>query len=98
MTSEYKRQRNKGREKSLAVSKALAMSMPSIIVSGMGLFAATFGVAVFSKIDMISSLCVLLARGALISMASAIFILPAALKLFDKVICKSTKDMKEVRA
>ena len=98
MTSEYKRQRNKGRDKKLAVSKALAMSMPSIIVSGMGLFAATFGVAVYSKIDMISSLCVLLARGALISMASAIFVLPAALRYSDKLICKTTKDMKEIEA
>ena len=68
--------------------------MPSIIVSGMGLFAATFGVALYSDIDIISSMCMLLARGAIISMICVIFILPPLIYLFDKVIVKTTAGMK----
>ena len=62
----------------------------------MGLFAATFGVAVYSKIDIVSSMCMLLARGAVISMLMVIFILPAMLMLFDKVICKTTLGMGKI--
>jgi predicted RND superfamily exporter protein len=75
------------------VTTALATSVPSIIVSGLGLFAATFGVALYSDIDIISSMCMLMARGAIISMLSVIFILPALLMLCDKLICATTIGM-----
>ena len=65
-----------------------------MIVSGMGLFAATFGVAVYSNIDIIRSMCMLMARGALISMVCVIFILPALLMVFDKLIRKTTLKMR----
>ena len=81
MTTRYKQSRISGIGKREAVTSALAESVPSIIVSGMGLFAATFGVALYSDIDIISSMCMLMARGALISMACVIFILPAMSKL-----------------
>lgn len=86
MTTRYKAERSSGKGKREAVSIALGTSIPSIIVSGMGLFAATFGVAVYSNIDIISSMCMLMARGAVISMLCVIFILPAMLMLFDCVI------------
>ena len=73
----------------------LTASIPSIIVSGMGLFAATFGVALYSDIDIISSMCMLLARGAIISMLLVIFILPALLLLCDKLVCYTTIGMKK---
>ena len=79
-----------GRDKRTAVTNALAASIPSIVVSAMGLFAATFGVALYSDIDMISSLCTLMARGAIISMLCVIFILPAMFMLLDKVICATS--------
>ena len=66
-----------------------------MIVSGMGLFAATFGVAVYSEIDIISSMCMLMARGAVISMVSVIFVLPALLLLCDKLICATTAGMRQ---
>ena len=78
-----------------AIDIALSTSIPSIIVSGMGLFAATFGVAVYSDIDIISSMCSLMARGAIVSMLSVIFILPALLMLCDKVVCASTIGMRQ---
>ena len=95
MTTRYKSERSRGADKKEAVTTALASSIPSIIVSGMGLFAATFGVALYSKIDMISSICMLLARGALISMLCVILILPALLMLLDRVICATTLGMKK---
>ena len=95
MTTRYKKERIEGNAKATAVKIALATSIPSIIVSGMGLFAATFGVAVYSDIDMISSMCVLLARGAIISMFMVILVLPAMLMLFDRIITKTTLGMKE---
>ena len=95
MTTRYKSERISGADKKEAVTTALASSIPSIIVSGMGLFAATFGVALYSKIDMISSICMLLARGALISMLCVILILPALLMLLDRVICATTLGMKK---
>lgn len=94
MTTRYKSERMSGRDKKESVSTALATSIPSIIVSGMGLFAATFGVAVYSDIDIISSMCMLMARGAVVSMISVIFILPALLLLCDKLICATTAGMK----
>ena len=81
MTTRYKAERVGGSDKKTAVHTALTTSIPSVIVSGMGLFAATFGVALYSEIDIISSMCMLMARGALISMASVIFTLPALLLL-----------------
>ena len=95
MTTRYKSERSRGADKKEAVTTALASSIPSIIVSGMGLFAATFGVALYSKIDMISSICMLLARGALVSMLCVILILPALLMLLDRVICATTLGMKK---
>lgn len=86
MTSRYKRERSFGNGKKASVTTALSTSMHSIIVSALGFFSATFGVAVYSDIDMISSMCMLMARGALISMVSVILVLPAMLLLFDKVI------------
>ena len=95
MTTRYKAERISGSDKRNSVITALASSIPSIIVSGMGLFAATFGVALYSDIDIISSMCMLMARGAVISMLCVIFILPALLYAFDKPISASTFDMKK---
>ena len=97
MTTRYKAERLGGQDKHGAVTMALAASIPSIIVSGMGLFAATFGVAVYSNIDIISSMCMLMARGAVVSMLCVIFILPALLTLCDKLICATTFGMKKCR-
>ncbi|MCR5608172.1 MAG: MMPL family transporter [Lachnospiraceae bacterium] len=96
MTTRYKIERIGGKNKKNAIHTALYTSIPSIIVSGMGLFAATFGVAIYSDIDMVSSLCMLLSRGAIISMILVIFILPALLMLCDSLICKTTFGMKNV--
>lgn len=95
MTTRYKAERIAGNEKRRSVSTALATSIPSIIVSGMGLFAATFGVAVYSDIDIISSMCMLMARGAVVSMLCVIFILPSLLMLCDKAVCATTLGMKK---
>ena len=96
MTTRYKEER-RTKGKSDAVIIALETSMPSIIVSGMGLFAATFGVAVYSEMDIISSMCMLMARGALVSAASVILILPAFLMLLDRIIIgrRQTKLLKK---
>ena len=94
MTTRYKDERIGGADKRSAVTTALATSIPSVIVSGMGLFAATFGVAVYSDIDIISSMCMLMARGAIVSMLCVIFILPALLMLCDKLIRITTLDMR----
>lgn len=95
LTTRYKMERASGQKKREAVKIALSTSIPSILVSGFGLFAATFGVAVYSDIEMISSICMLLARGAMISMCCVILFLPALLMLFDKVICVTTLGMKK---
>lgn len=95
MTTRYKSERSEGRNKKEAVHTALATSIPSIVVSGMGLFAATFGVAIYSDMDIIKSMCMLLARGAVISMCLVITILPALLMLCDKVICATTIGMRK---
>ncbi len=94
MTTRYKAERVAGKSKRDAVSTALGASIPSILVSGMGLFAATFGVAVYSDIDIISSMCSLMARGAIISMLCVILILPALLMLCDGLIRHTTLGMK----
>ena len=90
MTTRYKAERHAGQDKRSAVTTALSTSIPSIIVSAMGLFAATFGVAVYSDIDIIRSMCMLMARGAVVSMFCVILILPAMLMLFDKLISVTT--------
>lgn len=94
MTTRYKAERRTKSSKESAAA-ALAVSMPSIIVSGCGLFAATFGVAVYSDMDIISSMCMLMARGAIISVLMVAFILPAMLILCDKVIIATTLDMRK---
>ena len=96
MTTRYKSERLHGNDKRKSVTTALATSIPSILVSGMGLFAATFGVAVYSDIDIISSMCMLMARGAVVSMVCVIFILPALLMLCDKLVCKTTLGMTHI--
>lgn len=90
MTTRYKKERRKGADKKQAVETALSTSIKSIIVSALGFFAATFGVGIYSSIDMISSLCNLMARGAIISMLTVIFVLPSMLMLFDGVIRKTS--------
>ena len=90
MTNKYKKNRNHGMEKKEAITDALRKSIQSIIVSALSFFAATFGVGMYSNIDMISSLCTLMARGALISMVVVIFILPSMLMVFDRLICATS--------
>ena len=90
MTNKYKKARYQGAEKQEAVSYALNSSLQSVFVSALSFFAATFGVGLYSSIDMISALCVLLARGAMISLLVVAFILPAMFMIFDKVICKTS--------
>ncbi len=87
MTTRYKKERGRGADKQEAVTIALATSISSIVGSALSFFAATVGVAFYSRIDMIGSLCTLMSRGAIISMFVAIFILPAMFMVFDKVIC-----------
>ncbi|MDE7003136.1 MAG: MMPL family transporter [Oscillospiraceae bacterium] len=95
MTTRYKTERINGADKKKAVRTALSASIPSILVSGTGLFAATFGVALYSELDIISSMCMLMARGAVVSMASVIFTLPALLLLCDRLICATTAGMRQ---
>ena len=96
MTTRYKTERLSGKDKRESVTTALAASIPSILVSGTGLFAATFGVAIYSDIDIISSMCMLMARGAVVSMICVIFLLPALLMLCDRLVCATTRGMKHV--
>lgn len=86
MTTRYKRERYEGQSKKEAVRIALETSIPSIVVSALGFFAATFGVGLISSVDMIAALCSLMARGAIVSMFVVIFILPSFFILFDKII------------
>ncbi len=95
MTTRYKAERTSGKSKKDAVTAALAASTPSIIVSSMGLFAATFGVAMYSQIDIVRSMCMLLSRGALISMVCVLLFLPALLMLCDGIIRHTTLGMKK---
>lgn len=95
MTTRYKTERNAGKDKHEAVTIALTTSMKSIMVSALGFFASTFGVGVYSSVDMISQLCTLMSRGAIISMITVICILPSMLMLFDKVIINTTIGMKK---
>lgn len=98
MTTRYKKERSLGKEKQAAVQTALSVSISSVIVSALGFFAATFGVGMYSDIDMISALCTLMARGAIVSMFVVIFILPSMMMVFDKVICATTKEMRVKKA
>lgn len=91
MTTRYKRERNHGAEKYDSITTAHRASAQSIMVSAMSFFAATIGVGLYSNIDMISSLCILMARGAIISMIVVIFVLPSMFMVFDKVIVKTSK-------
>ena len=93
MTTRYKEERVNGKSKKDAIASALAASVPSIIVSGLGLFAATFGVAVYSDMDIIRSMCMLMARGALVSVVCVLFFLPALLMLLDCVVRHTTLHM-----
>ncbi len=97
MTNRYKKERHKGAEKREAIRTALSSSIQSIFVSAMSFFAATFGVGMYSNIDMISSLCTLMARGALISMLVVIFILPAMFMIFDRVIMATSVGFRPVK-
>ena len=92
MTSKYQKARFQGNTKKHAIRIAHESSMKSILISGVSFFAATFGVGMYSKIDMISAICTLLSRGAIISTLVVICILPAMFMVFDKIICKTTKN------
>ncbi len=94
MTTRYQKERMKGKDKMEAIGIAHRTSMPSIISSGLSFFAATFGVALL-KVEMIGSICTLLARGAIISTVVVLLILPAMFMIFDKVIIKTTKGFKQ---
>lgn len=87
MTTRYKKERNLGKDKKEAIYIAHSTSVDSVIVSALSFFAATFGVGMISNIDMISSLCILMARGALISMVVVLLVLPSMFMIFDKVFC-----------
>ncbi len=92
MTTRYQRERLAGVDKKEAISIAHSSSVHSIVTSGFSFFAATFGVAMYSRVDMIGSICALLSRGAIISMISVLVLLPAMFMIFDKVICYTTWD------
>ena len=95
MTGRYETERNAGKSKKEAVKAAHQASMKSIIVSAVSFFAATFGVGLYSNIDMIGSLCNLMSRGALISMVIVLCMLPAMFRVFDKVIIRTSFSFRE---
>ena len=97
ITTKYVGLRKAGKTKNEAIDEALGTSISSIVVSGLCFFGATFGVGVYSKIEMIGSLCTLMARGAIVSMLSVIMILPSFLMIFDKLICKTTIGMRKIK-
>ncbi|TDP57659.1 efflux RND transporter permease subunit [Aminicella lysinilytica] len=94
LTTRYKRERLDGNSSDDSLITSISTSLPSIVTSAVGFFGSTFGVSLYSNIDIISSLCALMARGAIVSMFAVIFVLPAFLKLFDKLIIKSTKSLR----
>ena len=96
MTNRYKRERINGVSKKEAVIRAHETSTQSIIISALSFFAATIGVGVYSNIDMVASLCMLMARGAIVSMITVLLVLPAMLMIFDKLICKTTRKMTHI--
>ena len=97
ITTKYVGKRKEGLTKEESVKFALSTSIGSIVVSGLCFFAATFGVGLVSKLEMIASLCSLMSRGAIVSMFIVIFMLPSFLKLFDKAICKTTIGMRKLK-
>ena len=97
ITTKYINNRKDGNNKQEAISNALETSIGSIIVSGLCFFGATFGVGAYSQIEMIGSLCTLMSRGAIISMVCVITILPSFLMVFDKIVCKTTIGMKQIK-
>ena len=97
MSTKYIEERNKNSDKFIAMKNTLEVTVPSIIVSALCFFAATVGVYIYSKIDLIGSICKLLSRGAIISMLSVVIILPSIILIFDKLIIKTTKNLKEVK-
>lgn len=96
ITSKYISKKKDGLDKKSAIDYALGTSISSIFTSGLCFFGATIGVGIYSKIEIISSICVLLGRGAIISMISVVFVLPSFLMIFDKLICKTTIGMKKI--
>ena len=96
ITTKYITLRKEGKDKQDAITQSLGTSISSIIVSGLCFFGATFGVGAYSKIELIGSLCTLMARGAIISVIIVLTMLPAFLMLFDKFICKTTKGMSKI--
>ena len=96
ITTKYITARKEGKDKKEAVGEALGTSIGSIVVSGLCFFGATFGVGAYSKIEMIGSLCTLMSRGAIVSMVCVIAVLPSFLMIFDKLICKTTIEMRKI--
>ena len=94
MTSRYEKERGSGKSKEESISIAHSNSMRSVIISAIGFFAATFGVGMYSQIDMISALCLLMARGALISMCCVLLFMPAMYWVFDGLICRTSKNFR----
>lgn len=97
ITTKYINGRKSGLDKATAVGEALGTSIGSIAISGLCFFGATFGVGVYSKIEMIGSLCTLMSRGAIVSMVCVVAVLPAFLMIFDKLVCKTTIGMKKIK-
>ena len=97
ITTKYVGKRKDGLNKDESIKYAVSTSVNSIVVSALCFFAATFGVGVYSNIEMIGSLCTLMGRGAIVSMSVVIIVLPTFLWMFDKIICKTTKGMKVVK-
>ena len=97
MTNRYLTERQAGRSREESVAVAHRASILSIITSGMSFFVATFGVSAYSRVDMIGSICTLLARGALVSMASVIFLMPAMYMIFDPLIIRTTAGFRKKR-
>ena len=97
ITTKYINLRKEGKTKQEAIGEALGTSISSVFVSGLCFFGATFGVGAYSKIEMIGSLCTLMSRGAIISMLSVVMLLPAFLMIFDKVVCKTTIGMRDIK-
>ena len=94
MTTRYLKERNKGADKKTSIRIASETCTKSVIISALSFFAATFGVGLYSKVDIISSLCSLMARGAIVSMITVIFILPSLLMVFDKIIVHTSLGVK----
>ena len=97
LTTRYKQNRLNGMDRKEAVNQATASSAQSVLVSGIGFFAATYGVGLYSNVAIISTMCRLIARGALISVAVVLLLLPAVLLLLDKLIVHTTFDMRTVK-